>query len=99
MVAEIQSIVTNRVQCIDTLAAEKKTEVRNRKPRDVFSQKFGVDEAKTNTDDAIMEIATGLEVLLTAEQIVVSHRVGKPNQSNGQSSPAYLTTSLAFKKA
>ena len=86
MAAEIQSIVTNLVQCIDTLAEENKKLRYEIDDLEMYSRKncvrvFGVDESKTNTDDAIMEIATEIEVPLAREQIVVSHRVGKPNQS------------------
>ena len=86
MAAEIQSIVTNLVQCIDTLAEENKKLRYEIDDLEMYSRKncvrvFGVDEAKTNTDEAIMEIATELEVPLKPEHIVVSHRVGKPNQS------------------
>ena len=82
MAAEMQSIVTNLVECIDTLAGENKKLHYRIDELEMYSRRscvriFGVSEEKTNTDDAVMEIANALDVPLTSSDLAVSHRVGK----------------------
>ena len=96
MAIEIQSIVSNLVGCIDTLADENK-KLRNQiDDLEMYSRRscvriFGVSEDKANTDDAVMEIAQVLEVPLKSSELAVSHRVGKKHETRPRPIIARIT--------
>ncbi|KAK3082848.1 hypothetical protein FSP39_007026 [Pinctada imbricata] len=82
MAAEIQSIVSNLVGCIDTLAEENKKLKAEVDDLEMYSRRncvriFGVDEGKSDTDAVVIDIASKLDVNLERKDLVVSHRVGR----------------------
>ena len=96
MAAEMQTIVTNLVECIDTLAGENKKLRFRIDELEMYSRRscvriFGVSEEKTNTDDAVMEIANALEVPLDKSDLAVSHRVGKKQEDRARPIIARIT--------
>ena len=89
MLAEVNNLVDAKVNtlvtCVQTLADENIKLQKKVDELEMYSRKncvrvFGVDESKTDTDAALVEIADQIEVPLTKEDIVVSHRVGKRSE-------------------
>ena len=73
--SEIQSVTANLVNCIDTLAEENKHLKQQIDELEMYSRRscirvFGVDEGKTDTDAAIMDIASKADVRLDRKDLL-----------------------------
>lgn len=90
MLAELHQMVDEKVaplvDCVQRLSDENKRLHRKVDELEMYSRRscirvFGVPEEKKDTDAVIHEIAQKLDVPLEKTELVVSHRVGKLDQS------------------
>ena len=75
------------VKCCIQLANENKVLHKKIDDLEMYSRRncvriFGIPETETDTDKVVLDIAGELEVPLTASEVAVSHRVGKPSASS-----------------
>ena len=97
---ELKELIATRVaplvECVNRLAYENKMLNLKVDELEMYSRRscvriFGVSEDKSDTDEAVMEIAEKLEVPLDRTELVVSHRVGKSMPSKPRAIIARIT--------
>ena len=91
----IKQQVAPIVKCCIQLANDNKLLHQQIDDLEMYSRRncvriFGVAETETDTDKVVLDIAQELEVPLSASEVVVSHRVGRPSASSSSKPRAII---------